>query len=133
MESVSTPDRRPLLVVDAANVIGSRPDGWWRDRGAAVQRLLAEIAAGPDHAADVVLVVEGVARASVTVGSHDGIEVVHADDSGDDEIVRLVAAEAGTGRPVTVVTADRALRSRVAALSAEVIGPRTFRERLEHP
>jgi predicted RNA-binding protein with PIN domain len=124
-------ERRPLLVVDAANVIGSRPDGWWRDRPAAVRRLLKAITDGTDDTVDIVLVVEGEARAGVAPGVHDGVEVVHAAGSGDDEIVRVVAAEAaGKRRPVTVVTADRLLRERVTALGARVLGPRQFRDRL---
>ncbi|MGH3459866.1 MAG: NYN domain-containing protein [Kribbellaceae bacterium] len=123
--------RRPLLVVDAANVIGSRPDGWWRDRPAAVRRLLKEITDGTDDTVDIVLVVEGQAREGVAPGVHAGVEVVHAAGSGDDEIVRVVAAEAaGKRRPVTVVTADRLLRERVTALGARVLGPRQFRDRL---
>ncbi len=31
------------IVVDVANVMGSRPDGWWRDRAGAAARLHAEI------------------------------------------------------------------------------------------
>jgi len=120
--------RRPLLVVDAANVIGSRPDGWWRDRPAAVRRLLKEITDGTDDTVDIVLVVEGQAREGVAPGVHAGVEVVHAAGSGDDEIVRVVAAE--KRRPVTVVTADRLLRERVTALGARVLGPRQFRDRL---
>ena len=123
--------RRPLLVVDAANVIGSRPDGWWRDRPAAVRRLLKAITDGTDDTVDIVLVVEGEAREGVAPGVHEGVEVVHAAGSGDDEIVRVVAAEAaGNRRPVTVVTADRLLRERVTALGARVLGPRQFRDRL---
>jgi selenocysteine lyase/cysteine desulfurase len=40
------------LLVDAANVVGSRPDGWWRDRAGATARLLARLAAlrGPAEA-----------------------------------------------------------------------------------
>ena len=115
-----------LLVVDAANVVGSKPDGWWRDRAGAAARLrdgLVDL-----HAAglkdlpgplEVVLVVEGRAR---DVPGVEGVRVVRAPGSGDDAIVALVAAE-GTGRRVVVVTADRELRDRVTALGAEVRGP----------
>lgn len=127
----------PLLVVDAANVVGSVPDGWWRDRAGAATRLrdeLERVATGglsgqavPDwlHAGpiDVVLVVEGKAR---TVTSGDHVRVVVAPGSGDDTIVELTAAD-GQGRQVAVVTADRELRGRVTALGATVLGPRTVR------
>jgi hypothetical protein len=120
-------DQVPLLVVDAANVMGSRPDGWWRDRAGAAQRLLTAITSS--GLSDVVLVVEGKARPGVTPGRHDGVEVVHARGSGDDQIVRVV--EDAGARPVTVVTADRGLRDRVTALGAEVLGPRHFLDSLD--
>ncbi|MFE0057302.1 NTP pyrophosphohydrolase [Streptomyces sp. NPDC059003] len=119
---------RVTLVVDAANVVGSVPDGWWRDRRGAAERLRDRLVAvagsgvpevpGP---LDVVLVVEGRARG---VESVPGVRVEAAPASGDDRIVELVAGVAG---PVVVVTADRELRERVAALGARAVGPRTVR------
>jgi len=116
----------PLLVVDAANVVGSKPDGWWRDRAGAAARLrdaLVPINADglPDlpGPVEVVLVVEGQARHTTAV---PGVRVQGASGSGDDEIVAVVAREGG-GRPVVVVTADRGLRERVTALGAQVRGP----------
>ncbi|MGV9353961.1 NTP pyrophosphohydrolase [Streptomyces misionensis] len=119
----------PLLIVDGANVVGSVPDGWWRDRRGAAERLrdrlvayartgTAELA-GP---VEVVLVVEGAARG---VASVPGVRVVAAPGSGDDRIVELAAE--GAGRTCLVVTADRELRRRVGALGARVAGPRTVR------
>jgi hypothetical protein len=107
---------KPLLVVDAANVVGSVPDGWWRDRAAAAERL-RDALQGRDE--EVVLVVEGKAR---NVSSIPDVRVVSAAGDGDDTIVEVVRAE-GTGRRVVVVTADRELRRRVTALGAEVAGP----------
>lgn len=118
-----------LLVVDAANVVGSRPDGWWRDRAGATRRLrdvlppVAEAGLpGLAPPVEVVLVVEGAARG---VPGTAGVRVVAAPGSGDDAIVALVAAE-GPGRDVVVITADRALRARVRALGAAVRGPRAL-------
>ena len=116
-----------LLVVDGANVVGSVPDGWWRDRAGAAVRLrdrLARLAAAgdwPDLAGpvEVVLVVEGRAR---DIPATAGVRLERAPGSGDDAIVALVAA-AGD-RPAVVVTADRGLRERVAAHGAQVRGPR---------
>jgi len=122
----------PLIIVDAANVVGSVPDGWWRDRAGATRRLrdrlapLAEhgLAAWPtEQPPEVLLVVEGAARA---VGSVPGVQVIAAPGSGDDTIVDLVAAH-HSNRPCLVVTADRELRRRVTALGAETLGPRSVR------
>jgi rRNA-processing protein FCF1 len=110
---------KSLLIVDAANVVGSVPDGWWRNRRAAVARLRDSLARLADDY-DVVLVVEGAARGIDPV---PGVRVEHAPRSGDDTIVQLAAA-ARPDRKRVVVTADRALRERVTALGAEVIGPR---------
>src|SRR3954453_17983844 len=115
-----------LLVVDAANVVGSKPDGWWRDRAGAAARLrdgLVDLNAHglPDLPGplEVVLIVEGRAR---DVPGVEGVRVVRAPGSGDDAIVALVAAE-GAGRRGVVGTADRGLRERVTVLGAEVRGP----------
>jgi hypothetical protein len=117
-----------LVIVDAANVVGSVPDGWWRDRRGAAERLRDRLAAEglPQVTADaveIVLVVEGAARG---VESVPGVRVESAGGSGDDRIVELVAA-ARPGRPCLVVTADRELRHRVGSLGADVTGPRTAR------
>ncbi|MEV4630542.1 hypothetical protein AB0J90_30200 [Micromonospora sp. NPDC049523] len=123
-------ETEPLLVVDAANVMGSRPDGWWRDRAGAAGRLrdaLTPVAETglPDlpGPVEVVLVVEGAAR---DIPGAERVRVVAAAGSGDDRIVELVRAEAA-GRHCVVVTADRELRARVQALGAEVRGPRWLR------
>lgn len=113
-------DDRPLIVVDAANVIGSRPDGWWRDRGAAARRLVDSLR-GRFGEEQLVVVLEGKARDGLPAGSFDGIEVVHAPRDGDGSIVELVRA--ARGRPVTVVTADRGLRHLVHELGAATVGP----------
>jgi len=119
-----------VLIVDAANVVGSVPDGWWRDRAGAAARLRDRLAAAVAGglfapAVEVVLVVEGAARGIEPV---DGVSVVAASGSGDDEIVRLARAAGG---PVTVVTADRGLRERVGAAGAGVIGPGSLRRWLD--
>ncbi|MFE5493682.1 NTP pyrophosphohydrolase, partial [Streptomyces virginiae] len=115
---------RTVLIVDGANVVGSVPDGWWRDRRGAAERLrdsLAARAAGRDDE-EIVLVVEGAARG---IGSVPGVRVEAATGSGDDLIVELAAARAEDGCPVVVVTADRELRTRVRAYGARCVGPRT--------
>ncbi|MBQ0902466.1 hypothetical protein [Micromonospora sp. U21] len=124
-------DETPLLIVDGANVVGSRPNGWWRDRAGAAARLrdaLAPVATTglPARLAapvEVVLVVEGAAR---DVPGTDAVRVVSAAGSGDDAVVDLV--EGAPRRRRLVVTADRELRDRVTALGAEVYGPRWLRD-----
>ncbi|MFB7708202.1 NTP pyrophosphohydrolase [Streptomyces sp. NPDC056105] len=111
-----------LLIVDGANVVGSVPDGWWRDRRGAAERLRDSLAAHAEReGVDIVLVVEGAARG---VESVPGVRVESATGSGDDHIVDLVAA---AERSCTVVTADRELRRRVGELGATCAGPRTVR------
>ncbi|RDI54141.1 hypothetical protein [Nocardia mexicana] len=121
-------DGDPLIVVDAANVVGSRPDGWWRDRAGAARRLLLRLSTA-EHLGDIVVVLEGAAKAAAPSGGEfDTLRVVSAEGSGDDAIVAEVAA---AGPPVTVVTADRGLRARVEALGAQTVGPRWLLDRLE--
>jgi hypothetical protein len=111
-----------MLVIDAANVIGSRPTGWWRDRPSAArdftQRVRATVTAGR-LGPPVTIVLEGRARAGADEADVDGVEVVHAPGDGDDTI----AAIAEANRDVVVVTADRELAERVRAVNAEVVGP----------
>ncbi|MGW1755618.1 NTP pyrophosphohydrolase [Streptomyces mirabilis] len=119
-------DQPLLVIIDAANVVGSVPDGWWRDRRGAAERLRDRLArdglSGHEGPLELVLVVEGAAKG---VESVPGVRVVEAPGSGDDRIVEVVT-EAGD-RPVLVITADRELRRRVTESGAEVAGPRTVR------
>lgn len=120
-----------MLLVDAANVVGSRPTGWWRDRPGAARDLVARIrtAAAADRIPKpVVVVLEGAAREGAPPGESGGVEVVHARRTGDDELIALTAV-AGT-HPV-LVTADRRLRARAQAAGAVVVGPRWLLTRLD--
>lgn len=148
---MTEPDaRESTLVIDAANVVGSRPDGWWRDRPGAAARLheavSAAYAAGRLEHDTVVLVLEGQARAGVAAdaqrGDADadpvgdgapvpgGVRVVHARASGDDTIAAEAGAADAVGQQVTVVTADRGLRARLPS-GATAVGPGWLRDRLE--
>jgi predicted RNA-binding protein with PIN domain len=134
-----------LLVVDAANVVGSRPDRWWRDRAGAARRLvdalaeaLGEVLADafgtpgePNPTGGVVVVLEGAARAGVAPHTSGRLRVVHAEGSGDDEIVAQVAGAREERRDVTVVTSDRELRRRVEALGAHTHGPRRLLRQID--
>jgi hypothetical protein len=121
------------IVVDVANVMGSRPDGWWRDRAGAAVRLHAEVAAlaaggravppGETAPPEWVMVLEGAARPAASRIEADQcsrVRVVQARGSGDDEIVALVRELPGRR---FVVTADRELRDRCTAAGATVLGP----------
>ena len=137
--------RRTAMVVDVANVVGSRPDGWWRDRAAAAARFLDALAervrsgipadgGGPLPVVatwpEVVAVVEGEARAAA-LPARPPLDVVAASADGDAEIVARTEALVRSGREVTVVTADRALRDRVLAAGASAaVGPSHLLEHL---
>lgn len=127
-----TGEPRPVvLVVDIANVMGSRPDGWWRDRAAAATRLVAELevvdgaeVAAPTGGATVRIlavhaVVEGAARHVQSTGA---VVVLSAARDGDSEIVEEAARLTASGTTPLVVTADRGLRTRLPA-TALVAGP----------
>jgi uncharacterized protein YaiI (UPF0178 family) len=116
-------------VVDASNVIGSRPDGWWRDRAGATRRLVAQLDRFAEAGGEAVIVVlDGgepppAERAEVVVASRRGR------DAADDEIVALLRDRGSEG--VRVVTSDAGLARRVRALGAEVEGAGGFRRRLD--
>ncbi len=120
-----------MLLIDAANVIGSRPDGWWRDRpGAArtfVDRVRAAVGTGR-LTGPVVVVLEGAARGGVGVGTADDVTVVHAAGSGDDTLLAVTGEASGQ---VTLVSADRALCRQAQDLGAEVARPGWLIDRLD--
>ena len=118
-----------MLVIDAANVIGSRPTGWWRDRPGAAGRFVEQvrataIAGGLDP--PVTIVLEGQFRRGADESDLDGVVVVHAPGEGDDTIAAVAAAH----DEAIVVTADRGLAERVRAANGAVVGPRWLLDRL---
>jgi hypothetical protein len=112
-----------VLVIDSANVVGSRPEGWWKDRGAATRRLHERLLVADLSYDRVVLVLEGGARGGVRRGVDGHVRVTHASGHGDDAIVGEVAAQRKAGHVVTAVTADRLLQARLEGLGAQVVGP----------
>lgn len=119
-------------IVDGMNVIGSRPDDWWKDRGNAMVTLVDRIDRWVSVREDTVTVV--FERPPSTAITSSVIEVAHAPkaaaNSADDEIVRLVQADS---RPheIRVVTSDRALTSRVRSLGATVYPAESFRDLID--
>ncbi|MGH2986196.1 MAG: NYN domain-containing protein [Solirubrobacterales bacterium] len=120
------------LLVDGMNVIGTRPDGWWRDRDAAMTRLVDRLerwsAASGD---DVTVVFERKPRPPI---NSPLVEIAHAPRPGpnaaDDEIVRRVRADSDP-RSIRVVTSDHLLGDLVRGLGATVQPAASFRDRIE--
>jgi hypothetical protein len=122
------------LIVDTANVMGSRPDGWWKDRAGAAVRLrnqLEPVASSglanvlPDGPSgwfpEVVMVVEGRARG---IDQGESVTVVHAPGEGDDQIVKEARRALEKGRsPVMVVTADKGLIGRLGRAGTDIMRP----------
>jgi 8-oxo-dGTP pyrophosphatase MutT (NUDIX family) len=135
-------DVRPAVIVDVANVVGSVPDGWWRDRAGAASRLIERIAGIsavgiPAAALDLgeqtwlpewTAVVEGQARSAAEAR---GVDVVRAEASGDDAIVVAAERAVAAGRVVTVVTSDRGLTQRVTDAGAVARGARWLLDLLD--
>lgn len=133
---------RPAVVVDVANVVGSVPDGWWKDRAGAAERLLTQLSRLAIDGVDaerlglsatrwfpsVSAVLEGEARAADVQG--DEVIISRAEGSGDDEIVAVAQKLVASWAPVVVVTSDRGLAARVEELGASVRGARWLREQL---
>jgi predicted RNA-binding protein with PIN domain len=119
-------------LVDGMNVIGTRPDGWWRDRHAAMVRLVDSLERwAAEHGHDVTVVFEQPPRPPIRSSV---IEVAHAPrpkaNSGDFEIVRRIVADPNPGA-VRVVTSDRWLADQARAAGAGVLGSDTFRSDLD--
>jgi predicted RNA-binding protein with PIN domain len=118
-------------LIDAMNVIGARPDGWWRDRDAAARRLLDQLRAFAEAGEQVTVVLD--AGPPELAGREGTLEVVIAPrrgrDAADEEIARRLAADADPGS-VRVVTSDAALAARARELGATVEGAGSFRRRL---
>lgn len=114
------------------NVIGSRPDGWWKDRARAMIALVDSLDRWASSQGDDVMVV--FERPPSTAITASVIEIAYAPraaaNSADDEIVRRVAADARP-RDVRVVTSDKALTNRVASLGASVYPAASFRDLID--
>jgi predicted RNA-binding protein with PIN domain len=114
------------VIVDGNNVLGSRPDGWWRDRAGATRRLVERLGAAGE---ELVVVFDGPRPPGLV--APPGLDVRFAPNA-DDMIAALVAAAPDAER-VQVVTSDRGLARRVRAHGAQVVGARAFRDRIDPP
>jgi predicted RNA-binding protein with PIN domain len=118
-------------LVDGMNVIGSRPDGWWRDRKAAMERLSESLGAFAAETGEPLTVVFDGGPFDL---SARGIQIAFATtkgpDAADRDIARLVQQDADP-QSITVVTSDRDLAERVRAAGASVLGASQFRRRLD--
>lgn len=123
---------RERLIVDGMNVLGSRPDGWWRDRPAAMARLTERLAAFAAREGVALTVVwDGREHARVAAAG-EGIEVRFAPggpDAADREIVRIIRADDHPAS-ITAVSSDRRLRNSVKAAGAAGIGAGDLLRRL---
>ena len=134
MRSSSSSTSKTRWLVDGSNLMGSRPDGWWKNPDKAARRLIEELDAYASATGEDVTVVFDRRVPDIPPGRHGAIEVRYASRHGanaaDDEIVRIVA---GDEDPATlrVVTSDRRLAERVRELGAPVNGAGNFLRRLE--
>ena len=122
----------PRWLVDGLNVIGSRPDGWWRDRTGAMRELVATLRRLAEEGGDeVAVVLDGCPR---ELGEPGRVEVLFAPRPGpnaaDAVIAERVEADAAPAA-LCVVTSDRALADRVTTAGAQVMGAGAFRRLLE--
>lgn len=117
-------------MVDGANVVGSRPDGWWKDRAGAARRLHERLLVADLPHDRVVLVLEGAAKGGVPAGRDGHVRSVHAPRDGDSEIERVAREACERGDRVTVVTADRFLQARVQGVGAMALSPTWLLDRI---
>jgi predicted RNA-binding protein with PIN domain len=118
-----------LWLVDGMNMIGSRPDGWWRDRPGARRRLVAELAPLAVRGDRVEVVFDGrEAGGEADAAAETGVRVVFAGGGpGAADDVITATAHGPDGAPdTTVVTSDRGLVARLGDTPAVVMGVRAF-------
>jgi nicotinate-nucleotide adenylyltransferase len=129
------PEARRRVIIDGNNMIGTRPNGWWRDRDGATRQLVVALqACARRTGAHIAVVFDGTQLSDLPEGVHDGVLVAYAHrrgrDAADDRIVDEVAGDKDPSS-LTVVTSDRVLSQRVRRLGATVERPTTLVDELE--
>ena len=118
-------------LVDGMNVVGARPDGWWRDRTAAMARLTVALdALARETGEPVTVVFDGRPRPVAAERVDVRFATRRGPNAADDDIAALAAADADPAS-LRVVTSDAALAERVAAAGARAVGAGEFRRRLD--
>jgi hypothetical protein len=123
-----------VVVVDAMNVRGCVPDGWWRDKAGALRRLVDAISGHPWSDDEwVVVIADGTPVEGLPAGTRGRVELRYAGhsarDAADDDIVALANELSREAGPVVVVTSDAGLIDRLPS-TVEVQGARAFRRRI---
>ena len=129
------PEARRRIIVDGNNMIGTRPNGWWRDRAGATRKLVVALQqCARRTGARIAVVFDGNQLEDVPEGVHDGVLVAYAQrrgrDAADDRIVDEVAGDAEPSS-LTVVTSDRVLSQRVRRLGAAIERPMRLADELD--
>jgi hypothetical protein len=127
--------QRPHVIVDAMNVIGSRPNGWWRDRGRAVRHLVKRL----QHLAladevDLTVGIDGQPLKDLPEGMQDGLQLLyatrHGPNAADDRILDFIRAHEHPAS-LSLITSDRKLRESAESIGAQVGSPRMLLDRLD--
>lgn len=120
-------------VIDGMNLIGSRPNRWWEDRGRAIRELIAELQGYAQETGEAITVVFDHRPKGLRPGTRGGVKVRfgEGDAQAADRLIAEIVSEHPDPDTLTVVTSDKPLRRTVEAGGAAVVGAGTFRERLE--
>jgi predicted RNA-binding protein with PIN domain len=122
---------RSRWLVDGMNVVGSRPDGWWRDRRGAMRRLVDRLEAlAASEGAEVVVIFDGRPFPIAARGVEVGFATRSGRNAADDEIARRVEADPEASG-LRVVTSDGELAARARGAGAEVVSAGAFLARLD--
>lgn len=126
-------DDRTHWLIDGMNLIGSRPNRWWKDRGRAILELIEDLEGHAERTGEGVTVVFDFRPEGLRVGTAGGIKVLFAEGGSQaaDRMIADMVREHPDPDSVTVVTSDKPLRQVVEAAGADVIGSGAFRGRLE--